>query len=216
MELTTSEGERFENYIVGPEQTSRAILIIHDWWGMLDYHKEWADKFAEVGYRAMVVDLFNGHHPTNTKQAGEYMRSIDQQINNRKLYTALTTLQAANRQIAVLGWSFGGVQAQYAALQNPDMVNALVIFYCRIILDKRNVETLTCPMLAIFSETERTWPDKQVSLEHVMSEANKILQCYSYDADHGFVNPDSPRHDNDAAEETRLATVAFLDQQFRP
>jgi carboxymethylenebutenolidase len=214
MELTTSKGEVFHNYIVGPEQATKAVLIIHDWWGMLDYNREWADEFAQSGYRALVVDLFNGHHPADVKKAGEYMRSLDPKVNKRKLQTALTALQAPNRKIAVLGWSFGGLQAQQIALQYPDMVNALVIFYCRIILDKYNAETLSCPVLALFSEIERTWPDKQVSLEQAMLEADKILECHSYDAAHGFANPDSPRYDNDAVEETRQVTVAFLDKHL--
>ena len=212
MELTTPEGEIFETYIVGPEQAAKAVLIIHDWWGLLDYNRDWANQYANLGYRAMVIDLYNGYHPTNVKEAGEYMRSLDQNRNNRKVQTALTALQAPNRKVAVLGWSFGGVQAQQAVLQNPNLINAVVCFYCRILLDKHNIKILNCPMLAIFSETERTWPDKQVSLEHLMSEANKILLCHSYDADHGFVYPDSPHYDNDACEEAKKVTVAFLEK----
>jgi carboxymethylenebutenolidase len=198
--------------IVGPEQATKAVLIIHDWWGMLDYNHEWADQFASLGYRAMVLDLYNGYHPTDAKQASEYMHSLDQEENNRKLESALRALQAPNRKVAVLGWSFGGLQAQQAALQFPDMVDAIVLFYCRIIVDKHNATTLNSPVLALFSETERTWPDKQVALEYVMSDANKILECHSYDADHGFANPDSPRYDSEAIEEAWQVIVAFLDK----
>jgi carboxymethylenebutenolidase len=212
MELTTPEGEIFQTYLVGPEEATKAVLIIHDWWGLLDYHREWANEIAELGYRAMVIDLYNGHHPTDVKEAGEYMRNLDQNQNNRKIQTALMTLQASNRKVAVLGWSFGGVQTQHAVLQNPNLIHAVVFFYCRILFDKDNIKTLNCPVLAIFSETERTWPDKQVSLEHLMSEANKVLLCHSYDADHGFVYPDSPRYDNHATEDAKKVTIAFLEK----
>jgi carboxymethylenebutenolidase len=201
-----------KDYIVGPEQATKAVLIIHDWWGTLDYNRDCADQFAELGYRAMVVDLYDGHHPADAKQASEYMHQLDQKQNDSKLQAALTTLQAPNRKVAVLGWSFGGLQAQHAALQNPELVNAIVLFYCRIIVDKPNAATLNSPVLAIFSETERTWPDKQVALESAMSNADKILECYSYDADHGFANPDSPRYDNEVVEDAWRVTVAFLDQ----
>jgi carboxymethylenebutenolidase len=212
MELTLPTGDVFKIYLTGPSDAKKGMLIIHDWWGMLEYNCQWADYFGNKGYRAMVIDLYEGHHPQDVKKAGEYMRSLNQNVNNSKLETALTALQASNRKVAVLGWSFGGLQAQHAALQNPEKVNALILFYCRIILDKRNVSRLNCPVLSIFSETERTWPDKQVSLEQVMSEGNKILQTQSYDADHGFVNPDSPRYDNEIAEETQQLTATFLDK----
>ena len=210
MELTTPAGETFNIYLVGPEQATQAILIIHDWWGMLNYNRQWADRFAKAGYRVMVIDLYNDYRPVDVKEAGEYMRSLDQAVNQRKLYTALTALRAPRRKIGILGWSFGGLQAQHAVLNNPDLVDAIAIYYCRIILDKHNASPLKCAVLAIFAETERTWPDKQASLEHAMAEANKILECYSYDADHGFVNPDSHRYDSEATEAAWQVTTNFF------
>ena len=212
MELTTTAGEVFDTYVAGPEKATKSVLIIHDWWGILDYNREWADQFAQKGYRAMVIDLYDGYHPKDVKEAGEYMRGINQEIANRKLQTALDFLQASKRKVATLGWSFGGLQAQQATLHNPDKVDATVLFYCRIIFDRQNVVNLHGPVLAIFAETERTWPDKQVALEHVMSELDKTLVCYSYDADHGFANPDSPRYDSEVTEEAWQMTVSFLDK----
>ena len=212
MKLITPEGEVFHSYIVGPEQARCAILIIHDWWGLLGYNRQWADEFAALGYRVMAVDLYDGYHPADAREAGEYMRGIDTDVAHSKLHTALTTLQIPGRKIAVLGWSFGGLQAQHTTLQNPDMVNALVLFYCRIILDKHNVTNLNGPVLAIFAEAERTWPDKQVALEQTMSETNKILQCHSYEAEHGFINPESSRHNSEITEEAWQVTVAFLEK----
>lgn len=71
MELTTSTGEIFEVYTVG-QASQKAVLIIHDWWGVLDYNKEWADQFAELGYQAWVIDLFSGYRPKTSKEASEY------------------------------------------------------------------------------------------------------------------------------------------------
>lgn len=212
MELTTAAGEVFNTYITGPEEATKGILIIHDWWGIRDYNQEWANLFAQKNYRAMVIDLYDGYHPKDVKEAGEYMRRIDQTSANRKLQTALLTLQAPDRKIAALGWSFGGLQTQQAILQNPDKVHAIVLYYCRIMFDRKNATQLQSPILAIFAETERTWPDKQVALEHVMSELGKTLVCYSYDADHGFANPESPRYDSEATEEAWQMTTAFLDK----
>ncbi|MEN9848354.1 MAG: hypothetical protein RL368_1094 [Pseudomonadota bacterium] len=212
MRLTTLAGEIFDTYVVGDEQATKGILIIHDWWGLLAYNREWADEFAKLGYRAMVIDLYDGHHPDDIKAAGDYVRHLDQSIADRKLSTALHALQIPKRKVAVLGWSFGGVQAQHVALQLPDFVQALVFFYCRVLLDKHSIALLTAPTLAFFSETESTWPDKQAALEDVMLEAEKVLECYSYDADHGFAHPESLRYDADATENTWRVTVNFLNK----
>ena len=212
MQLTTLAGEMFDTYVVGDEHATKGILIIHDWWGLLAYNREWADEFAKLGYRAMVIDLYDGHHPEDMKAAGDCVRHLDQTVADRKLASALHALQTPTRKVAVLGWSFGGLQAQHAALQCPDLVHALVFFYCRVLLDKHSVAPLTAPTLAFFSETESTWPDKQAGLEEVMAEAEKVLECYSYDADHGFAHPESLRYDADATENAWRVTVNFLNK----
>lgn len=212
MVLTTLVGEMFHNYMVGPERATKAVLIIHDWWGVLEYNHHWANELAKLGYQAMVIDLYDGYLPTDTKTASEYMRSLDQEVLNRKIQTALRALRTPNCKTAVLGWSFGGIQAQHATIQNPDLIDATVFFYCRNLLNKHNAKLLRSPVLAIFAETERTWPDKQVELEYAMSETEKTLVVSSYEADHGFVNPDSPRYDSEAAEDAWQVTVAFLEK----
>lgn len=210
LQLKTEAGEVFEAYLMGSDEAKRGILVIHDWWGLLDYNKDCVNYFNSLGCQALVVDLYDGHHPENTKEAGEYMRSIDQAVANRKLRTALQTLHKAGRKLAVLGWSFGGLQAQYAAVENPDLVNAVVLYYCRIVLDKQNVKHLNAPLLAIFAETERTWPDKQMALENLMLEFDKTFECHSYDADHGFANPEGVRYDPEVTEAARKVTIEFL------
>ncbi len=212
MELATPAGEVFHNYVIGPEQATKAILIIHDWWGVLEYNRQWANEFAKQGYRVFVIDLYDGYHPPDTKAAGEYMRSLDQEMLKRKIQTALHALHAPNRKIAILGWSFGGLQAQQSSLQYPDLIHAIVIYYCRNLLNKNNAKQIKCPVLAIFAEAEKTWPDKQAELEYAMLEAAKILEFYSYDAGHGFINPDSPRYDGEATEEAWKVTLAFLEK----
>ncbi|MDY7094371.1 MAG: dienelactone hydrolase family protein [Acidobacteriota bacterium] len=215
MALTTPVGETFETYTFGSEQATQGVLIIHDWWGLRDYNIQWAEQFAQLGFRALVIDLYEGRQPVDAKEAGECMRNVVQEVANRKLQTALQQLQAPQRKIAVLGWSFGGLQAQHAVLHNPEYVDAIVLFYCRIILNKQNATVLKGPVLAIFSETERSWPDKQTALEYAMTDAGKTLTCYSYEAEHGFANPQSPHYDSEITEETWQLTVDFLNQWLR-
>lgn len=214
MELTTPIGEIFQVDVFGSEGAMKAALLIHDWWGVLEYNHQWASELAKRGYRTMVIDLYDGHHPVDSKAAGEYMRSLNQEVLNRKLQTALLALRATPRKVAVLGWSFGGSQAQLVALQYPELVDATIFFYCRNVLNKHNAGIIRGPVLAFFSETERTWPDKQAELEYAMSEAGKTFELHSYDADHGFVNPERSRYDSEAAEESWRVTVAFLEKHL--
>ncbi len=138
------------------------------------------------------------------------MRNIDQAATSRKLQSCLHYLKTENCKVGVLGWSFGGLQAQHALLENPELVDALSIFYCRILFNRQNIHPVHAPILAIFAETERTWPDKQADLEQLMAEYDKTLVCESFDASHGFANPDGNNYDNDACEGGWAACASFF------
>lgn len=214
MPLKTIAGEEFTISEHGPADSDRGILIIHDWWGVKPYNREWAERFAAMGYRALVIDLYDGDNPNDAQMAGEKMRSIDQDVANRKLQAALDYLKARQQRIAVLGWSFGGLQAQWASFLDPHSVAATIFYYCRILSEPALIASLQGPVLGLFSETERTWPEKQEQWQAAMAAAGKVYESHSYAADHGFVNPESPRFDAEATEQSWQAVVDFLKRRL--
>lgn len=214
MPLKTTAGEEFNISEHGPADSDHGILIIHDWWGVKPYNKEWAERFAAMGYRALVIDLYDGDNPDDAQEAGEKMRSIDQDVANRKLQAALDYLKARQQRIAVLGWSFGGLQAQWASFLDPQSVAATIFYYCRILSEPALIASLQGPVLGLFSETERTWPEKQEQWQAAMAAAGKAYESHSYAADHGFVNPESPRFDAEATEQSWQVVVDFLKRRF--
>lgn len=214
MQLISRFGETFDCYSAGEESAERAVLLIHDWWGVRPYNRDWADRLAAHGFRALVIDLYAGESPADAQEAGEMMRNIDQEAADAKLLAALTYLSQSHRRIGVLGWSFGGLQAQYATLLDPSAVAATVFYYCRVISDAESVAALQGPVLGIFSETERTWPEKQEKWIAAMEGAGKTFEYQSFNADHGFANPESPRFDKQAAESSWGLTVDFLQRRL--
>jgi carboxymethylenebutenolidase len=210
LQRTTELGEHFQLFVTGPRFAARGILIIHDFWGVKPYNLAWAERFGELGYRAAVVDLYDGEHPQDREQAAAMVRAIDQQSANRKLREALAYLKAPERKLATLGWSFGGLQSQQATLQDPTAVSATVFFYSRVIADPEVLVALCGPVLGIYSETERSWPDKQREFESAMGVAGRHTESASFTADHGFADPDSPRYDADTTRAAWEATREFL------
>jgi len=210
MRLKTPAGDTFETFSYGAVGAERGILLIHDWWGIQPYNKLWAERLAKEGFRVLLIDLYDGHQPEDAAAAGEWMRNLDQTTADRKLQTALDELNHQHKRIGVMGWSFGGLQAQYATFLDPEAVNATVFFYSRLITDEAQLEQLNGPVLGIFSETERTWPEKQQDWEAAMKQAGKTFESNSYDADHGFVNDGGPRYDAVATESSWQLSLDFL------
>ena len=125
IQLETGDGETFQAYAAGPADADRAVMLLHEWWGLMPHNKTWADRLAELGYRTLVVDLYDGRVTDDAEQAGAWMREIDQVAADRKLLAAIDALQAEGRKIATYGCSFGGKESLHDVLGgNPGMIRA--------------------------------------------------------------------------------------------
>src|SRR4030095_12177302 len=67
---TTMDG--FVVYDANKEGKRPAVLVVPEWWGLVDYPKMRARKLAELGYIAMAVDMYgNGKVAENPGDAGK-------------------------------------------------------------------------------------------------------------------------------------------------
>jgi carboxymethylenebutenolidase len=212
--LKTTQGTGFSVYVAGPEQSQRAILILHEWWGLKPHNREWADRFANLGYLALAVDLYDGRVTDDPEEAGRWMRELDQTLADDRLRAAIEYLKAPGRSIATYGCSFGGKESMITSLLEPDAVTATVVAYCRMETDVEKLRRLKGPVLAIYAEQERNWPEKQEEFEAAMAQAGKVTESVSYDAAHGFTNPTSPRYDAAADRAAWEVTLDFLNRNL--
>src|SRR5712691_10653346 len=65
-----------------------ALIVIHEWWGLNDWVKEQASKFADQGYVALAVDLYRGKVADNQELAHELMRGVPEDRASRDLHAA--------------------------------------------------------------------------------------------------------------------------------
>jgi len=216
MMLTTLEGVEFEAFEFGPDDAQSAVMLLHDWWGVLDYNREWAERLAGLGYRTLVVDLYDGEQAHTASEAGEMMRAVDQDTADTKLLAALEHLRQGGRRVATLGWSFGGRQAMQAALLEPETVAAVVLFYCRMVTDVEALGELGGPVLSLYAENEQTWPAKMEKFNAAMAEAGREVESYSYLAAHGFANPAGERYSAEASADAWKRVQAFLLRALPP
>ncbi len=213
--LRTADGTPFKAYVTGDPKARRGILLVHEWWGLNDHIRAWADRFARLGYRAVAVDLYNGKSTTDPKVAGQLMKSVDPAVADTKLKAALESLKAPGRKLATIGWCFGGGYSLRATLQDPAAVSATVIYYGQLITDQDKLKTLHGPVLGIFAEKDH-WisPDKVAAFETAMVKAGKHVEVHSYWADHAFANPSGERYNSLAAREAWQVVKDFLNRNL--
>ena len=215
MTLKTADGTPFLVYVSGPEDAKRGILLLHEWWGLNDHIRAWADRFARLGYRAYAMDLYGGEVATDPGTAKRLMSSVDQAQANAKMVAALASLAAPGRKLATIGWCFGGGESLQASLAAPGQVSATVIYYGMLVDDPAQLKRLQGPVLGIFAEQDG-WitPAKVAAFEQAMMSAGKSLEVHSYPANHAFANPSGERYNGQAAREAWQVTQAFLDRNL--
>src|SRR5947209_20221786 len=91
-----------------------AIVVVHEWWGLNDWIKEEASKFADQGYVTLAVDLYRGKVATTPDEAHELMRGLPEDRSLRDMQAAVTFLKAQKnvnaKRIGAIGWCMGGGQ----------------------------------------------------------------------------------------------------------
>lgn len=208
--LNTDTNIPFECFAVGDASSRAAVLIFHEWWGIKEHNRDWARKFADQGLVALVIDLYDGRSTSRPDEAGRWMQELDQTRADEKVAAAVRHLAEAERKIAVYGCSMGGKQALRAAVLWPDAVRAAVVCYSRMETEVAKLKKLQAPVLAIYAEQEKTWPDKQEAFEAAMDAADRVTESVSYDAAHGFADPDSDNYDPDVADEILEKAAGFI------
>lgn len=202
-------------YLSEPEGEPRgAVLVIHEWWGLNDHIRHWADRLAADGYLALAVDLYGGQVATTPEQAMELMRGVDESASLAILERASALLHERAERVAVIGWCFGGGWSLETALHLGGF-DAVVMYYGRPVTDVERLRGLGAPLLAIFGNQDTSIPPERVDeFEAALTEAGVDHRILRYDAPHAFANPSNAHYDAAAAgaawEEVRAFLAAHL------
>src|SRR5688572_27943704 len=116
-------------YGIGP-----GVVVIEEWWGLVDHIKDVCDRFAEEGFVALARDLYHGKSCPSPDEAGQQMIAMRIDEAERYFSTAvgyLATIESTTREKAgVLGFCMGGVLA-LLSLTTHTKDGARLVFYAR-------------------------------------------------------------------------------------
>ncbi|MCB9649636.1 MAG: dienelactone hydrolase family protein [Deltaproteobacteria bacterium] len=196
-----------------------AVVVIHEWWGLNDHIKHWADRLAAEGYAALAVDLYGGKAGTTPEEAQALMKAVDPAKAQATLAEAYAFLAEDARikapRRASIGWCFGGGWSLQLALAQPE--DAAVIYYGRVVTDPEALTKIHGKLLGIFANQDQGIPPKDVdAFEAALKEAGVDARILRYDAQHAFANPSSARYDAPAAEAAWAEVQAFLRAELKP
>ena len=198
-----------------------ALVVIHEWWGLNDWVKEQASKFADEGYVALAIDLYRGQVATNPDEAYQIMRGVPEDRANRDLLAAVAYLQSLNKvspkRVGAIGWCMGGEHALDLAIADPKLKVA-VINYGHLSADKASLKRIRAVILGIFGGQDKNIPVADVrKFETQMMALKKPTEIHIFqDAGHAFENPNNQAgyRPDDAAKAEKL-TQEFLQKNLK-
>lgn len=202
----------------GKQPPLAGLVVIHEWWGLNDHIKHYADRFAKLGYAALAVDLFQKQVATTPDAAMKLVKAVDDARAKQTLLAGRKFLMTDSRvkaeRTGAIGWCFGGKYSLELALAAPEL-NAAVIYYGHVPTDPGVFAKLKTPVLAIFGTRDASIPKATVDAFQAALDQTKVPhRVLSYDAEHAFANPSGERYDEKAAALAWGETRTFLAQHL--
>ena len=210
-------GGSIEGYEAVPQQGGGpGVVVIQEWWGLVDHIKDVCDRFAAAGFVALAPDLYHGKTTKSPDEAGKLMMALRIDEAEKELEGAVDYLlkhdAVTSRKIGVVGFCMGGALSLYTATKNPN-VGASVVFYGGHPKVKPDLANLHAPVLGLYAEKDvaLTTQSKQ-QFESKSNPPAKPVQLVVYSGtDHAFFNDSRPQVYNEkAAADAWQRTIDFL------
>jgi carboxymethylenebutenolidase len=211
-----------EGYLALPQSgRGPGVIVIQEWWGLVDHIEALADRFAGEGFVALAPDLYHGEKTKHPDQAGKLLMALNIAETAKDLRGAATYLlgrpEVQPKKVAAVGFCMGGQLALFAATAHPDVFMATVDFYGIHPKVKPDVSKLSGPVLAHFGKHDKSVPEESArALVDRIKAAGKSVEAHFYDADHAFFNDTRPEvHDPKSANLAWTRTLDFLRRVLR-
>ena len=196
----------------------RAVIAIHEWWGLTGWVKEQSTNLASNGYVVLGVDLYRGRVASTRSKAHELKRGLPVARAIGDLKAAFDYLAArpdvATNHIGSIGWSMGGSFALQQAIHEPRLA-ACVVNYGALPTSRTDIQKINAPVLGHYGALDRGIPPRKVrTFEKVMNLFKKSVDIKIYDgAGHAFENPNNKRgYRQSATVDAWNRTLAFYAQ----
>ncbi len=233
----THEGAALTAYLASDNDADAgdrpAVLVCHAWWGAGDYARRRARELAELGYVAMVLDMYEDFDRTDDPavaqgKAGPFYQ--DRNLFRTRARAGLDLLLdqpgVDAERVAAIGYCFGGTTALELAYSGAPLAG--VVSFHGSLLDPRpaaaaegvaDLDRLTAKLLICHGQADPLYPTaKLVGLLDTFQTAGVDVTTTMYaGAVHAFTDPgaddvgiDGVGYDSTADRRSWVQMVDFL------
>ena len=203
----------------GGSEHSIGVLVIQEWWGLVDQITRTCDRFAEAGFTALAPDLYQGTAVplSEPDEAAKHMMALEMDTAATQLSSAVDELlrRTGASSVGVVGFCMGGGLALVLACQRPDAVAAVVPAYGVIPWADAQPDypLLEAVVEGHVAELDGSFsPEMADALVVELTALGKSASFHHYPGvDHAFFNEDRPEvYDAEAATQLWERTLVFL------
>jgi carboxymethylenebutenolidase len=203
-----SNGSKAGGYLAVPKGGSGpGVIVIQEWWGLVDHIQRVCDRFAAEGFVALAPDLYHGQKVRvgEPDEAGKAMMAMKMDRAARDMSGAVDELRrrGSGERVGVIGFCMGGGLALVLATQRPDAVAAVVPCYGIIPWPdaQPDYSALSAAVLGHCAANDSFFtPEAANALAEQLRGLGKSVEIVVYpDTDHAFFNDDRSEVYNEAA-----------------
>jgi len=214
-------GSNSKGYLARPKKnTGKAVILLQEWWGLVDHIKEVADRLANEGFVVLAPDLYHGevaNSPTDAQKLAMALQIDQVEKDLRGAVDYLLNLEAVtSAKVGIVGFCMGGALSLYSACINKK-IGACIVYY-GIRKDVENkLSSLEAPVLGFFGELDKGVPVERVNqLDEEMKKAGKEHTFIVYpNANHAFFNDTRPAYDLKSAKDSWEKMIEFFNKRIK-
>jgi carboxymethylenebutenolidase len=215
-----SNGSTAHGYLAVPESGSGpGLIVIQEWWGLVDHIIDLTDRFAAAGFAALAPDLYGGKTTHDAETANKYLQELPVERAAHDLSGAVDYLlgraEVTSATLGAVGFCIGGAFVLLLAKNEGDKISAAVAAYPVAAVDLADVSGVSAKV-----SLHAGGRDDFVSTEAVKELASKLrtqagteVELHLYPENgHAFLNDENllGTYDKEAADLLWQRTVEFL------
>lgn len=216
-----ANGSMTPGYLNAHAGTGPGLIVVQEWWGLVDHIKHLCDRFAAEGFVTLAPDLFHGTQTKSPDEAGKLLMALNIAHAATDLAGAADYLLALPsvhpKKVGAIGFCMGGQLALFAAQEYPDKVAAAVDFYGIHPKVTIHPSKLRVPVLAHFGRNDQSVKEADARALAARCQAAGVpFEAHFYDAGHAFFNDSRPQvFDQPSADLAWQRTLDFLRAHLR-
>jgi len=129
----TVDGTTGQGYLATPASGGGpAVIVLQEWWGLVDHIKDVVDRFAADGFIAFAPDLYHGVAASEPDTARKLLMELDlptagEEISKAARYL-LSRQETSSLSVGVIGFCMGGSLSIWSATLTDDITRAIAFY----------------------------------------------------------------------------------------